>query len=73
MQGIFNGTIRLLECGIRPVYVFDSKPPTLKSGELAKIIDRQRMAQQKLVEAQETGNQEDDAKFAKQTIIVTQF
>lgn len=72
MQGIFNRTIRLLECGIRPVYVFDGKPPTLKSGELAKRSDRKRMAQEKLDEAIETGNQEDVAKFSKQTIKVTQ-
>jgi 5'-3' exonuclease len=36
IQGLFNRTIRMMTNGIKPVYVFDGKPPTLKSGELAK-------------------------------------
>ncbi len=35
LQGIFSRTIRLMEHGVRPVYVFDGKPPTLKSGEVS--------------------------------------
>ena len=34
LQGIFSRTIRLMEMGIRPVYVFDGKAPTMKSGEV---------------------------------------
>ena len=34
IQGFLNRTIRMLECGIKPVYVFDGKPPALKGGEL---------------------------------------
>ena len=73
LQGIFNRTIRLLECGIRPVYVFDGKPPTLKSGELAKRGDRKRAAMEKLEAAQEDGNDEEAAKWAKQTVKVTRL
>ena len=36
IQGLFNRTIRMMTNGIKPVYVFDGKPPTLKGGELAK-------------------------------------
>ena len=36
VQGMFNRTIRFLTEGIRPVYVFDGKPPNIKSGELMK-------------------------------------
>lgn len=32
--GFFYRTIRMVESGIKPVYVFDGKPPTLKSGEV---------------------------------------
>ncbi|KAK6139481.1 hypothetical protein DH2020_026795 [Rehmannia glutinosa] len=35
-KGMFTRTIRLLEAGIKPVYVFDGKPPDLKKQELAK-------------------------------------
>lgn len=36
LQGMFSRTIRLMESGVKPLYVFDGKAPTLKSGELAK-------------------------------------
>ncbi|XP_028108725.1 flap endonuclease 1-like isoform X3 [Camellia sinensis] len=36
LQGMFARTIRLLEAGLKPVYVFDGKPPHLKKQELAK-------------------------------------
>jgi flap endonuclease-1 len=32
---MFYRTIRMLEYGIKPVYVFDGKPPQLKSGEVS--------------------------------------
>lgn len=31
---MFYRTIRMIENGIKPVYVFDGKPPTLKSEEV---------------------------------------
>lgn len=36
IQGFFNRTIKLMESGIKPIYVFDGKPPELKMGELQK-------------------------------------
>ena len=36
-MGLFNRTLQFLENGIKPVWVFDGKPPKLKNGELAKI------------------------------------
>lgn len=35
LMGMFYRTIRMLESGIKPVYVFDGKPPQLKSGEVS--------------------------------------
>jgi 5'-3' exonuclease len=43
LQGMFYRTIRLISNGIKPVYVFDGKPPTLKSGELAKRYEKRGM------------------------------
>jgi hypothetical protein len=37
IMGLFYRTIRMMENGIKPVYVFDGKPPTLKSGEVTNI------------------------------------
>ncbi len=36
VQGMFNRTIKMMASGIKPVYVFDGKPPQMKGGELAK-------------------------------------
>lgn len=55
-MGIFYRTIRLVEQGIKPVYVFDGKPPNLKSGELAKRAERRDEAQKLLQAAEEDGN-----------------
>lgn len=55
-MGLFYRTIRLLENGIKPVYVFDGKPPDMKSGELAKRTERREEAQKSLLKATELGN-----------------
>merc|ERR1712223_2198145 len=36
LMGTFYRTIRMIDNGIKPVYVFDGKPPKMKSGELEK-------------------------------------
>ena len=33
-MGMFYRTIRVIENGIKPCYVFDGKPPEMKSGEV---------------------------------------
>ncbi|XP_011707173.1 PREDICTED: flap endonuclease 1-like, partial [Wasmannia auropunctata] len=53
LMGTFYRTIRLVEQGIKPVYVFDGKPPNLKSGELAKRAERRDEAQKQLQAAEE--------------------
>lgn len=56
-MGTFYRTIRLVEQGIKPVYVFDGKPPNLKSGELAKRAERRDEAQKLLQAAEEDGKE----------------
>lgn len=46
----------MVENGVKPVYVFDGKPPEMKSGELAKRAERREEAQKQLEAAEETGN-----------------
>lgn len=55
-MGTFYRTIRLLENGIKPVYVFDGKPPDLKSSELVKRAERREDAQKELEKATEAGD-----------------
>lgn len=54
-MGFFYRTIRMVDNGIKPVYVFDGKPPVMKSGELAKRKERRDTAQKSLEKAEEAG------------------
>lgn len=71
LQGMFSRTIRMMENGLKPVYVFDGKPPTMKSGELAKRSDRRATAQVGLDAATESGNAEDIERFSKRLVRAT--
>ena len=54
-MGTFYRTIRLIDNGLKPVFVFDGKPPTMKSGELEKRAERREEAQKELKKATEQG------------------
>lgn len=71
LMGMFYRTIRMVEHGIKPVYVFDGKPPDMKSGELAKRSERRAEAEKQLVAAQEAGEVENIEKFNKRLVKVT--
>uniref|UniRef100_A0A1B0GI47 Flap endonuclease 1 n=1 Tax=Lutzomyia longipalpis TaxID=7200 RepID=A0A1B0GI47_LUTLO len=71
LMGIFYRTIRLLDNGIKPVYVFDGKPPNLKGGELQKRAERREEAQKQLDKATEAGDQEAMDKFNRRLVKVT--
>lgn len=71
LQGMFNRTIRLLEAGIKPVYVFDGQPPDLKKQELAKRYSKREDATKDLNTAIETGDLEGIEKYSKRTVKVT--
>ncbi|KAJ1513495.1 Elongation of fatty acids protein 2 [Coelomomyces lativittatus] len=69
--GMFYRTIRMLDNGIKPVYVFDGKPPELKSIELEKRFQKRTEATASLEEAIEKGATEDIDKFSRRTVKVT--
>ena len=60
LTGMLYRTIRMLEAGIKPVFVFDGKAPTMKSGELAKRKERQKAAEAELTKLQEEGGSAED-------------
>ena len=62
IQGMFNRTIRYLTEGIRVAYVFDGKPPDMKSGELSKRREKRKQAEERLKAAEEEGNIEEQDK-----------
>lgn len=41
-MGFFYRTIRIVENGIKPAYVFDGKPPDLKSGVVRISFEAER-------------------------------
>lgn len=53
LMGIFYRTLRMIDNGIKPCYVFDGKPPILKSHELDKRSARRATTEEKLKEAVE--------------------
>merc|ERR1712113_589186 len=69
--GMLTRTIRLMEAGIKPVYVFDGKPPELKLQELAARREKRDEAKANLAKAVEEGNAEQVLKSTKQTVKVT--
>mmetsp|Transcript_37708 Transcript_37708/g.83993 ORF Transcript_37708/g.83993 Transcript_37708/m.83993 type:complete len:395 (+) Transcript_37708:131-1315(+) len=71
LQGMFYRTVRMLEAGIQPVYVFDGKPPELKKAMLAQRSDRRDDADEALKQAKESGDTEAVEKYSKRTVKVT--
>ncbi|KAI0059602.1 PIN domain-like protein [Artomyces pyxidatus] len=71
LMGFFYRTIRIVENGIKPAYVFDGKPPDLKAGVLAKRFEKREEAKEDGEEAKETGTTEDVDRFSRRTVRVT--
>ncbi|KAI9881211.1 MAG: Elongation of fatty acids protein 2 [Pleopsidium flavum] len=71
LMGMFYRTLRIVDNGIKPLYVFDGAPPKLKSGELAKRFQRKSEASEAHEEAKETGTAEEVEKFSRRTVRVT--
>ncbi|TPX45177.1 hypothetical protein SeLEV6574_g04024 [Synchytrium endobioticum] len=71
LMGIFYRTIRMIENGIKPCYVFDGKPPAAKLAELRKRGDKRQEAQKEMEKATEAGDTEGFDKFSRRTVKVT--
>ncbi|VDO03928.1 unnamed protein product [Rodentolepis nana] len=71
LMGMFYRTIRMLENGLKPVYVFEGKPPDLKSGELAKRTERREENTKQLNKAEELGDSEAIDKYSRRLVKVT--
>lgn len=71
LLGLFNRTLLLLEHGIKPVWVFDGKPPTKKNGELLRRRKIKEEAIEKKEEAEEIGNLAEALKQQQRTTYIT--
>jgi len=67
LSGLFYRTGRLIELGIKPVYVFDGKPPELKKKELERRKELKEDALGKWKKAKEAGDLDEALKHAKRT------
>ncbi len=72
LSGLFYRTCKLLEMGIKPIYVFDGKPPEIKERELLEREARKKEAEEKYKKALESGNVEEAKIYAQQTTRLTQ-
>lgn len=53
IQGFFNRTANMLENGIKPIFVFDGKPPALKYQELSRRKELKKKAEIEIEETKE--------------------
>jgi flap endonuclease-1 len=60
-----------MEHGLKLVFVFDGKPPALKSREIARRVELKMDAAQKHKEAEEKGDIEEMKKYAVRTARLT--
>jgi flap endonuclease-1 len=70
LSGLFYRNINFLSLGIKPVYVFDGKPPSLKSAEIERRKQIKKEATIKYEKALAAGNMEDMRKYAQQTTVM---
>jgi flap endonuclease-1 len=71
LSGLFYRTINLIEIGIKPVYVFDGKPPSLKQKEIEKRKQIREEAEKKYIESLEAGEIEEARIYAQQASRLT--
>ncbi len=71
LSGLIYRIINLIEAGIKPVFVFDGKPPDLKAATLQERRRIKEVAKKRWEEAKATGS--DDAfKYAQSTSRITE-
>jgi flap endonuclease-1 len=69
--GIFSRISNLMTQGIKPCFVFDGKPPLLKTHTKEEREYRKRIAEEKLKQAKEEKDVKSMEKYAKQTSRLT--
>ena len=71
LSGLFYRNVKLMESGIRPVYVFDGKPHSLKGRVHGERSAAKKLAEQKWKEALEQEKFEEAKKYAQATSRLT--
>ena len=71
LSGLFYRNINLLQEGIKPVYIFDGKPPELKQKEIEKRKEAKKMAEEKFKEAKDKEDVEAMKKYSGRFVKIT--
>ncbi len=67
LTGLLHRNVNFLSIGIKPVYVFDGKPPSLKTAEIERRKLGKKEATIKYEKAKASGDFESARKYAQQT------
>jgi len=73
LSGLFYRNINMLSIGMKPVYVFDGKPPSLKYVEIERRKKAKQEATVKYVEALQQGKLEEARKYAQFTSVIKDY
>lgn len=71
LSGLFYRSLKWVDAGIKPVFVFDGKPPKLKERTLQERRERKEQAEKKMQKALDEGNEEAAKRYAQQTSKLT--
>jgi flap endonuclease-1 len=72
ISGLFYRNINLMQEGIKPIYVFDGKPPELKLAEIKRRKQLKAEAREKYEAAKQKEDIESMNKYAKRDVKITQ-
>jgi len=70
ISGLFYRNINLLELGMKLVYVFDGKPPELKTEEIRRRSEQRREAKDQYLRALQSGDMVQARKFAEASTLL---
>ncbi|CCW71156.1 unnamed protein product [Phytomonas sp. Hart1] len=71
LNGLFYRTLRMVDEGLKPIYVFDGAPPKLKESELESRREKANTAEKEFERAKEEGDDALMEKMSKRTVRVT--
>lgn len=71
LVGLFHRTVQFMEQGVKPVWVFDGKPPDLKADELEKRQAMKAAAEEEKKVAEAAGDMERAKQMAGRSIRIT--
>jgi len=72
LSGLFYRTINMMEHGVKPIYVFDGKPPELKQAEIERRRKVREEAERKYEEALKAGLVEEARRYAQMSSRLTE-